>query len=104
VRLDLIELRVGQLAGLQKDRVRNPDLANVVQRSSTLDQFDLRFGKAQSNRQQTAGATNPSGVLLRFVVPGLRRKREVHEDLELSLIKFTGPLAQLPLEDRVVLA
>src|SRR6202522_1083663 len=43
VRLDLLELVLGQLAGLAQNRVRDRDLAQIMQRRRQTNQLNLAF-------------------------------------------------------------
>ena len=67
-RLDDLELLVGQLAGLEQDRVRDRDLADVVQRRGPVDQRHLAVGQVQAAGQARGERADALGVLVRVVV------------------------------------
>ena len=54
VRLDECELFVGELAQLQQHRVRDADLADVVQRRRAADQGHLTVGAGRSRCARSA--------------------------------------------------
>jgi hypothetical protein len=58
VGLDLLELLVSEPARLQQDRVRNPDLADVVERGGAPDQLDLLVGQAEPEREQRTSCSS----------------------------------------------
>jgi hypothetical protein len=67
VRLDDLELLVGQRAGLEQDRVRDRDLADVVQRRGAADERDLRSG-SWSTRASGGEVGERARVHVRVVV------------------------------------
>src|SRR3954447_19404776 len=68
VRLDDLELLVGQLAGLEQDRVRDRDLADVVQRRRAADPPDLAVAHPQPAREPRREMADALGVLVGVVV------------------------------------
>ena len=73
VGLDDLELLVGQLAGLEQDRVRDRDLADVVQRRGAVDQRHLAVGQAQPAREPGGERADALGVLVACCRRGSRR-------------------------------
>src|ERR1019366_10123326 len=63
VRLHHLELVGRQLARLQEDRVRDADLADVVERRSAADQLDILRRKVERRGDQRSAATDALGVL-----------------------------------------
>ena len=55
----------GERPVLEQDRVRDPDLADVVEQRTALDDGDLGFGDAQLHGQPACVAGHPLGVPLR---------------------------------------
>src|ERR1700694_2868777 len=103
MRLDRRELLLGQSRGLEQDPVRNPDLADVVQRRRALDHLHLRSAKPNRIGQQTTRTTDPPRVLLRSVVAKFGRERQPAEHLEARVLEIASPLSHLLLETRVVI-
>ena len=94
VRLHQLELLGGQLAQLQQDRIRNADLADVVQRRRAADQRHLRVGQSDLPREQRRHLADPLGVLPGVVVAELRRPRQPLDDLDLRRLELARAVAR----------
>ena len=104
VRLDDLELLVGELAGLEQDRVRDRDLAEVVQRRGLADEPDEAVVHAHVARHPGGERADPLGVLGRVVVAVLRRQREPLERVEADRLRVAERAERLAGDDRLQLA
>ena len=82
VRLDDLELLVGEPVGLEQDRVRDRDLAQVVQRRGAADQVDLVVGQPHPPAQAGGHRAHALGVLPRVVVAVLGGEGEPPQRVE----------------------
>src|SRR5207248_2953928 len=73
--LDPRTLEAGQRAGLEQDRVRDADLADVVEWRGPPDQLDIRTVEPQSRGQLGARVADSPGMLLGGIVAIFRGQR-----------------------------
>jgi hypothetical protein len=87
---------------LQQDRVRDPDLPDVVEGGSPRDQLVRGALQPHDLGDAPGDPTHAQGVLAGLVVPELRRAGEAIEDLEAGLFQLMGALRDPLLQRRVV--
>ena len=90
VRLDDLELLLGQPAGLEQDRVRDRDLADVVQRRGVADEVHHPVAEAQPARQHGREVADALGVLARVVVAVLGGLGEPAQAVELGALHLAA--------------
>jgi hypothetical protein len=103
VRLDDVALPDIETTLLEQDRIRDADLADVVQRRSARDQLVRVSGEAQHLTDAACDAADAKCVAARLVVAELRSPRQAIQDLEPRFLELLGPLGDALLERRVVL-
>ena len=98
VRLDRVELVVGELARLLQHRGRDAELADVVQRARVLDRVDTVLVHGEPARDHHAGAGDALAVTAGVGVLGLDR---LHERADRGLVRVAlgGVLAHRPARD-----
>src|SRR5207342_3088618 len=94
VGLDDIELLAAQRPRLEQDRIRDPDLADVMQERRLTNQLHLVSGEAELERESRRGVRDPVRVGLRVVVAILSGERQSGQRL---VVRF-GELPRRPLE------
>jgi hypothetical protein len=104
MRLDDLELLGLQSAGLEQDRVRDRDLAEVVQRRGLADQPDHAVALIQPARHPRRQRGDALGVLGRVVVPVLGRAREPLERVDADRLDVAERAQRLARDDRLQLA
>ena len=92
------------LPGFSRIAIRDPDLADVVQRRCVTDQVDLVLGHAERPREQRRGPADAPGVLAGLVVAILGGDGKALENLDSRVLEVLRPLPHLVLEAQVLLA
>ena len=93
--LHLLPLLGGEPAQLQQDRVRDGELADVVQRCRLPELLHLACGEPELLAEEDSCPADPLCVLERLVVAVLGRERKPVQGLEPGVVELPGALLQL---------